>query len=130
MINKNVNIDNIKDLVLLYKENYNPNISEFTKIYTYNIDNDNVAFIVFDIIYDRCEIIDIFTVDKYRNKGIASILINEILKDFNIENITLEVKMDNVNAINLYEKLGFKKASIRKGYYNGVDGILMIKEVR
>ena len=89
MINKNVNIDNIKDLILLYKENYNPNISEFTKIYTYNIDNDNVAFIVFDIIYDRCEIIDIFTVDKYRNKGIASILINKILKDFNIENVTL-----------------------------------------
>lgn len=130
MINKNVNIDNIKDLVLLYKENYSPNISEFTKIYTYNIDNDIVAFIVFDIIYDRCEIIDIFTVNKYRNKGVASTLINEILEDFNIENITLEVKMDNINAINLYEKLGFKKASIRKGYYNGVDGILMIKEVR
>lgn len=130
MINKSVSIESIKNLVLLYKENYSPNVSEFTHIYTYHEAGGNVSFIVFDIIYDRCEIIDIFTVDKYRNKGIASILINEIIKDFDIENITLEVKQDNINAINLYEKLGFKKASIRKGYYSGVDGILMIKEVR
>ena len=74
-----------------------------------------------------CKVIGITGSD---GKTTTTTLINEILKAFNIENVTLEVKMDNINAINLYEKLGFKKASIRKGYYNGVDGILMIKEVR
>ena len=47
-------------------------------------------------------------------------LINKVNKD-----ITLEVKEDNVPALKLYEKYGFKKVAIRKGYYNGIDGILM-----
>lgn len=129
MIIKNIDINYIKELSTLYKDNYNPNITDFTHIYAYE-DGKIISFIVFDIIYDRCEIIDIFTVHNCRNKGIASKLINEIIKDFDIDNITLEVRIDNLNAISLYEKLGFIRASIRKGYYNGTDGILMIKEVR
>ena len=41
------------------------------------------------------------------------------------KNITLEVKKDNKSAISLYLKNGFKKTAIRKGYYKGIDGILM-----
>ena len=41
------------------------------------------------------------------------------------KSITLEVKIDNFPAIHLYEKYGFEKKAIRKGYYNGIDGILM-----
>lgn len=129
MIIKDIGINSLNELFKLYKDNYNPNITEFTHIYAYKFDKI-VSFIVFDIIYDRCEIIDIFTVENYRNKGIASKLINEIVKDFNIINITLEVRIDNKNAISLYESLGFISASIRRGYYNDIDGILMIKEVR
>lgn len=129
MIIKDIDINSLNGLFKLYKDNYNPNITEFTHIYVYKFD-EIVSFIIFDIIYDRCEIIDIFTVDNYRNKGIASKLINEIIKDFDIVNITLEVRIDNINAVNLYEKLGFKNVSVRKNYYNGIDGILMLKEVR
>jgi len=47
-------------------------------------------------------------------------------KDENhIENITLEVNKENTIAINLYKSYGFIEVGIRKGYYNGVDGILM-----
>ena len=38
--------------------------------------------------------------------------------------------MLNKSAINLYEKLGFKKITVRKNYYKDSDGILMLKEVR
>ena len=41
----------------------------------------------------------------------------------------LEVKETNTPAISLYEKLGFKISHKRKGYYNGVDAIVMIKEM-
>lgn len=129
MIIKNMDINSINELSKLYKNDYNPNITEFTHIYSYKYGYKIISFIVFDIIYDRCEIIDIFTLNNYRNKGIASKLINEILEDFDIINITLEVRIDNINAINLYEKFGFKRASIRKNYYNGTNGLLMIKEV-
>lgn len=120
----------INDLYELYKKDYKPLITEFTKIYSYFINNNYVGFIVFDIIYDRCEIIDIFVLEEYRKQGIASKLITEIINDYEIVNITLEVNKENFNAIKLYEKLGFKCVSIRKDYYNGIDGLLMLKEVR
>lgn len=130
MIEKNTSINNIQELIKKYKDNYIVKINEFTKVYTYKLNNNYISFIIFDIIYDRCEIIDVFTLNEYQNKGYASALINEIIKDYRINNITLEVSTLNENAIKLYTKLGFKEASIRKGYYNGIDGILMIKEVR
>ena len=44
------------------------------------------------------------------------------------KSITLEVREDNLYAIKLYEKFGFIKKAIRKGYYQGIDGILMERE--
>ena len=129
MIHKELDY-NISDLYSKYKENYSPIISEFTKKYSYTVDNENAGFIIFDIIYDRCEIIDVYTVEKFRNMGIASKLINEIINDYEINNITLEVSVDNCTAIKLYEKLGFKSVALRKEYYDGTDAFLMLKEVR
>lgn len=129
MIHKELDY-NISDLYSKYKENYSPIISEFTKKYSYTVDNENAGFIIFDIIYDRCEIIDVYTVEKFRNMGIATKLINEIINDYEINNITLEVSVDNCVAIKLYEKLGFKSVALRKEYYNGTDAFLMLKEVR
>lgn len=129
MIHKELDY-NISDLYSKYKENYSPIISKFTKKYSYTVDNENAGFIIFDIIYDRCEIIDVYTVEKFRNMGIATKLINEIINDYEINNITLEVSVDNCVAIKLYEKLGFKSVALRKEYYNGTDAFLMLKEVR
>lgn len=130
MINKNIDINELNGIFSKYKKNYEPIITDFTKIYVYEIDKEIVAFIIFSIMYEKCEIIDIFVLDNYRRKGLASILINEILKDYDIENITLEVSKENINAIYLYRKLGFKEVAIRKKYYENNDGILMLKEVR
>ena len=44
-------------------------------------------------------------------------------------NITLEVSTENQKAINLYEKFEFKKKAMREKYYQGIDGILMEKEL-
>lgn len=44
------------------------------------------------------------------------------------KDITLEVRIDNLPALKLYEKYQFKQVAIRKGYYNGVDGILMVRQ--
>ena len=82
--------------------------------------------------YDRIEIEYIYTNLDYRNQNIASKLLNYLIElgvDNNCSNITLEVRCSNVNAINFYEKNGFKKVSIRKNYYNGEDGILMIRKL-
>ena len=130
MIEKEINLNKLKNIFNEYKENYNPIINEYTEIYTYTVDKKVVAFLIFTIMYDKCEIIDIFVKSDYRNKKIAQMLINELSSDYNLDNITLEVSESNIPAINLYEKLGFKKVATRKNYYKYSNGILMIKEIR
>jgi ribosomal-protein-alanine N-acetyltransferase len=125
-------IEEIKDISLLknifneYKKDYNPIINDYTKVYAYKLDNKYVSFIVAQILYENAEIIDIFTLEDYRRQGIAKKLLKEVIDNKQVENITLEVNINNKNAIMLYNSLGFKEATIRKGYYNGEDALLML----
>ena len=51
------------------------------------------------------------------------------MKDLGASVFTLEVRVSNVPAIGLYEKCGFKKAAIRRQYYqDGEDAFLMVLE--
>ena len=104
----------------------------YTKYLVYLIDSKAVGFINYHDIYDRVEIINFNVLDFFQNKHIGSSLILELIKlskEKNMQNITLEVRSDNEKAIYLYKKFGFKSVSIRKKYYNDVDGILMEKEL-
>ena len=130
MIEEIKDIKLIKNLFKLYKEKYNPIINDYTFILSYKENDKYVGFLIYQLLYENAEIIDIFVIDEYRNKGIGKALINKMLENKQIEKVTLEVKNDNKKAIMLYNSLGFKPVSIRKGYYEGIDAILMLKEVK
>ena len=53
----------------------------------------------------------------------------EELSEKGQNNLFLEVKEDNIQAINLYLKLGFKKINERKNYYGSKTAIIMMKEL-
>ena len=129
MIEKIENIKLIENLFNEYKEKYNPIINDYTFILAYKKDDKYVGFLIYQLLYENAEIIDIFVEEKYRNNKIGKALISKMLENKEIKKITLEVKKDNKNAILLYNSLGFKPVSIRKGYYNGIDAYLMLKEV-
>ena len=106
--------------------------NEFTNYLTYIVDNQAVAFINYYTIYERAELININVLEKFQNQNIATKLINRMIDDCqskNVKSITLEVKITNDKAIHLYQKFGFDEIGIRKGYYQGIDGILMEKEL-
>lgn len=73
---------------------------------------------------------------QYRRQGLASLLLLTLLEQaisFNLEWATLEVNINNINAINLYKKFGFIELGIRKGYYQstGEDAsILWLKGIQ
>lgn len=108
------------------EEDLNNNI--FSKYFIYEEKNNIIGFINYSDLYDRFELNYIYVKEDYRNKGIASKLMDKMLEignDKNIDNITLEVNVTNESAIGLYKKYNFIEMTVRKGYYNGVDGILM-----
>ncbi len=100
----------------------------FLKILTFEDDNLVKGFLLYSEIYDRIEINQIEVLTKYRQKHIASSLMKYLINiatEKQLSNITLEVKEKNYKAINLYHKYNFVEIAKRKGYYNGVDAILM-----
>ena len=120
------------DVFTKSKVKYDIENNIFTQYYTYKKDDEVVAFINYQIMYERAELIQISVLDNYQNQGIASALIEYMINDLKtnkVESVTLEVKIINFKAIHVYEKFGFKKVGIRKGYYQGIDGILMEKEL-
>lgn len=86
--------------------------------------NEVIGYIYYSHIYERAEINQFEINSFHRNCGKGDFLLKEMIKAVD-KDITLEVKEDNTPAIKVYEKNGFLKKAIRKGYYNGVDGILM-----
>lgn len=127
-LNQN-NIDIIKNSMLNEKEvssSYKNN--PFAKYLVYVCDNDVVGYLYYSDIYDRIEINQITVFENYRRKGYASKMMEYLIRKN--KPITLEVKCSNNPAINLYKKYGFQQVSIRKGYYNGIDGILMSLEMK
>ena len=57
---------------------------------------------------------------KYKGEGIATKLFYELKRigaERGVEAYTLEVRVSNLPAINLYKKLGFKEEGRRKNYY-------------
>ena len=79
-------------------------------------------------------ITNVAVLPEYRNRGIASALLERIIsygKEKNLDFITLEVRESNINAIKIYEKFGFERVGTRKNYYsdNKETAILMTKQL-
>ena len=72
-------------------------------------------------------------VPGHRGKGIAKELMALITNWAKAQGSTammLEVKTDNVDAIGLYESLGYVKLNIRNNYFGaGLDALVMRKEL-
>ena len=104
----------------------------FARKIEYVIDNKSVGYLEYSLIYDRMEIDNFCVLDEYRNQGIGTKLLAHLVSiaiNYRVINITLEVRVSNEIAINLYKKVGFREVALRKFYYGDEDGILMEKQV-
>ena len=79
-----------------------------------------VGYLKARVTRDEMEIISILIDKKFRKMGIGKSLLNKLLNfalKKKIQNIFLEVSVENIIAINLYEKFNFIKVGKRKDYY-------------
>ena len=90
------------------------------------------GFIVYRIVVDEAEIITIGVNPDFRRQGIAAAMVGIIektLKNQGVKKIFLEVASNNIPAQKLYENSGFIRVGLRPKYYDGVDAILMSKDI-
>ncbi len=101
------------------------------KYWTYKKNEEMIAYVGIQFVNDFIEILGIGVIQKYRQRGIAKELMNELMEFFNQSSylkILLEVRESNVKAQNLYTHFGFNKISKRKNYYNNEDADVYLKE--
>lgn len=130
-----IDLEKIKDILQTdFDDFWNYNIlkeelkAENSKYIVATIKDEIVGFAGIKIAYDQADIMNIVTRKDYRNKGIGTLLLNELIsicKEFKANSIFLEVNEENKPAIKLYEKVGFESVSIRKNYYKDKNGIVM-----
>ena len=121
----NKNIQEIKNSFIneeeiIHELDNNP----FGKYLIYKENNQVIGYIYYSDIYDRAEINQFEIELSHRSCGKGKKLLEKMIEVVD-KDITLEVKQDNLAAINLYKQQGFIEKAIRKGYYQGIDGILM-----
>ena len=134
----NEDLENIKDFLLTDFDdfwNYNilkQDISNPNSYYIVakNSDEIIVGFAGVQFILDEADIMNIVTRKNYRGNGIGSLLLDNLIiasKTNNMCCITLEVNENNLPALSLYKKFGFKTMGIRKKYYNNLDNAVIMK---
>ncbi len=104
------------------------------------LDNENAIYIVALCENEICgigsmyciagegQIMNIAVSAHHRRKGIAEGIMQSLLEsatEKNCENITLEVAENNISAISLYKKCGYSVIARRKGFYKGIDALIM-----
>ena len=81
------------------------------------INNEIIGFAGLKKIFDQADIMNIVIKKTYRNQGIGTLLLENLIllaKDLNISTLFLEVNEQNKPAIHLYVHLGFEKLGVRK----------------
>jgi len=90
-----------------------------------------IGFAIFSPVIPESHLLNIAIDPAYHQKGLGDKLLKHVIlqnKAVGVKVITLEVRVSNLIAINLYEKNGFYKDAIRKNYYSGSekeDALLM-----
>lgn len=84
-------------------------------------DENVLGYIGMYSVFDEGEITNVAVDAQARCRGIGGMLIAEMKKaavQQGVSQIVLEVRISNENAIRLYEKNGFVKQGVRRGFYD------------
>lgn len=130
MIIREMNFFDLDDVVEIEKESFSDAWSkigyeaclknEFNHYFVGENNGEIVGVFGFSVVVDEAELHTISVKKSCRNQGIATEFIKFMLdfcKKENVNNIFLEVRESNFEAINLYTKFGFQKNTNRKRIY-------------
>jgi ribosomal-protein-alanine N-acetyltransferase len=96
-------------------------------------DDQLVGYLVLSRYVDAWHVMNVAVDPAHRRLGVASAMLQRLLDDTRAEadrGYTLEVRVSNGGAINLYERFGFVSRGVRRGYYtdNREDAVIMWRD--
>jgi ribosomal-protein-alanine N-acetyltransferase len=87
------------------------------------------GYIVFWVMFEECQILNVAVDLPFRRIGLAKELVRKAVKlamDKQVKRVVLDVRKSNAPAIELYQSLAFAITQVRKSYYsNGEDAYEM-----
>ena len=98
-------------------------------------DNGKIAgYVGSQSVLDAADMMNLAVSPNYRQQGVGQALVNGLvqhLQQNNVIALLLEVRVSNIPAISLYEKLGFVQVGRRPKYYHNPreDALILRKEL-
>ena len=89
-----------------------------------------VGYVGSQTVLQEADMMNIAVADTHRRRGIARMLVEELIRQLDAYQLSLEVRTSNAPAIALYEALGFVQVGLRKNYYRKPkeDALILRKE--
>jgi ribosomal-protein-alanine N-acetyltransferase len=92
-----------------------------------------IGYLIVSRYVDAWHVMNVAVDPDDRRRGVATTMLErlfEVTADDSRRGYTLEVRVSNAAAIELYERLGFRARGIRRGYYtdNREDALIMWKD--
>jgi [ribosomal protein S18]-alanine N-acetyltransferase len=108
----------------------NPN----TRYIGFEIDNRIVAYAGMWTAFEQAHVTNVAVAADQRRRGIGMLIMQTLIRmasRLGVNAMTLEVRVSNTAAQDMYKRLGFSIAAVRKKYYpdNGEDAYLMYREI-
>jgi ribosomal-protein-alanine N-acetyltransferase len=104
--------------------------NHFAHYVVVEMDGEIIGYCGMWMIVDEAHITNIALLPEYRGRGMGETLLRGMMqaaKTYGAKKMTLEVRVSNVAAQKLYEKLGFEQQGVRPNYYtdNMEDAYIM-----
>lgn len=135
-IDQVLDIENIVFNDAWTREHYHYEILEnpYSKMFVYVLNHQIIGYVGFWITFELCQLVTIAVSPIFQGKGIAQYMMDWMEKDATsngCETISLEVRVSNEEAKQLYSKCGFYEVGIRKRYYsdNFEDALIYAKGI-
>jgi ribosomal-protein-alanine N-acetyltransferase len=92
-----------------------------------------VGYLIVSRYVDAWHVMNVAVDPDHRSRGVATMLLErlfDLTADDARRGYTLEVRVSNTKAVDLYERLGFRSRGLRRGYYtdNREDALIMWKD--